>query len=98
MGQVLRKLLGVGPNRPGEAKVKDLDDALLGGLEVLRLQIAMDETLGVSGGQATGDLCPKARERSRFRMPAHQRPPATALHQFHRQEPATFKFPELKPS
>src|ERR1700747_370063 len=97
MGQVLRKLAGIGSNWPGEAKVENLNNALLRCDEVLRFEVAMDETLGVGGKQATCYLCPQARERGRFRMPAHQRPTTTALDQFHREEPATFEFPELKP-
>src|SRR2546422_10934578 len=95
---MFRKLLGVRPNGSGEAKVEDSNDSLFRCDEVLRLQIPMNEALGVSRSEATGDLCPKAREGRRFRTPAHQRPPRATLHQLHRQEPATFKFPVLKPA
>ncbi len=54
--------------RPRQAEVEDLGPALGRDHHVLRLEVAVDDALGVGGGEAVGDL---ARERER--VPDRQR-------------------------
>ena len=68
----------------GQAEVEDLHEAVLGDHHVFRLQIAMDDSLLVRGGEAVGDLRGDVQDAAVRRRPAaQQRPQVRSLDMLH---------------